>query len=68
MSGPTKRECPSGAIADGSTPLRVTDHWNRWRADAELMARLNLPHYRLGVEWSRIEPEPGRRDPGAIEH
>ncbi|MDK6685546.1 family 1 glycosylhydrolase, partial [Escherichia coli] len=32
-----------GNIADGSTPLRATDHWNRWREDNELMASLGLP-------------------------
>ncbi|HNO40381.1 MAG TPA: family 1 glycosylhydrolase, partial [Marmoricola sp.] len=57
-----------GAIKDGSTPLRATDHWARWREDTELMASLGLEVYRMGVEWSRIEPRPGEFDPAAIEH
>ncbi len=57
-----------GAIKDGSTPLRATDHWARWREDTELMDSLGLEVYRMGVEWSRIEPRPGEFDSAAIEH
>jgi beta-glucosidase len=55
-----------GRIKDGSTPLRTTDHWNRWREDTALMAELGLQVYRLGIEWSRIEPTPGDFDTEAI--
>lgn len=55
-------------ITDGSTPTPATDHWNRWREDTDLMARLGLQVYRLGIEWSRIEPEPGRVDAAAVAH
>ncbi len=57
-----------GHIADGSTPLRATDHWNRWREDADLMAGLGIRTYRMGVEWARIEPRPGEYDAEAIAH
>ena len=57
-----------GRIKDGTTPLRATDHWERWREDTELMATLGLQVYRMGVEWSRIEPRPGEFDSAAIEH
>ena len=55
-----------GNIRDGSTPLRSTDHWNRWREDTELMASLGLQTYRMGIEWSRIEPRPGEFDATAL--
>lgn len=55
-----------GRIKDGSTPTPATDHWRRWREDIDLMVRLGLQVYRLGIEWSRIEPEPGRVDEAAV--
>ena len=55
-----------GNIRDGSTPVRSTDHWNRWREDTELMASLGLQTYRMGIEWSRIEPRPGEFDATAL--
>lgn len=57
-----------GTIKDGSTPLRATDHWNRWREDTELMAELGLQVYRMSVEWSRIEPRPGEFEREALDH
>ncbi|MDN5797654.1 MAG: family 1 glycosylhydrolase [Intrasporangium sp.] len=57
-----------GTIADGSTPLRATDHWQRWREDTALMADLGLQTYRMSVEWSRIEPRPGEVDQAALAH
>ena len=56
-----------GTIRDGSSPLRATDHWNRWHEDTELMASLGLQAYRMGVEWSRIEPRPGEFDGGVLD-
>ncbi len=56
-----------GTIADGTTPLRATDHWNRWREDTALMADLGLQTYRMSVEWSRIEPRPGEVDRAALD-
>jgi len=55
-----------GRIADGSTPERATDHWVRWREDTALMGELGLRTYRLGVEWSRIEPRHGEFDAAAL--
>jgi beta-glucosidase len=55
-----------GRILDGSSPTPATDHWRRWREDTSLMADLGLQVYRLGLEWSRIEPEPGRIDEAAV--
>jgi beta-glucosidase len=40
----------------------------RYAEDFELYAQYGLTHHRLSIEWARIEPEEGRRDPAAIEH
>ena len=55
-----------GHIADGSSPERATDHWNRWREDTDLMVGLGIRDYRMGIEWARIEPRPGEYDDTAI--
>ncbi len=57
-----------GNIADDTSPMRATDHWNRWRQDNELMHQMGFPIVRLGLEWSRIEPEPGRYSSEALDH
>lgn len=55
-----------GAIADGSTPEPATHHWSRWREDNALMEQLGFPIARIGLEWARIEPEPGCFDQAVI--
>lgn len=40
----------------------------RFREDFELYAAHGLTHHRMGIEWARIEPEDGVRDPVAVEH
>jgi len=62
------RWAATGAARDGSGPDVACDHWNRVEEDADLMASLGIRHYRLGLEWARIEPEPGRFDPDALGH
>jgi beta-glucosidase len=57
-----------GTIRDGTSPVRATDHWRRWREDTELMASLGVQVYRFGVEWARLEPEAGRWDAEAFSH
>ena len=57
-----------GHIKDGSDPSVATLHWERWREDADLMAELGLRCCRLGLEWSRIEPEEGVFSADAMEH
>jgi len=44
------------------------DYWNRYEEDHDLMAKLGCQLFRLGIEWSKIEPEDGRFDLKAIEH
>ncbi len=45
---------------------RGIDHWNRFASDLELIHGLGVTAYRLSLEWSRIEPEPGRFDDAAL--
>lgn len=60
--------CKKGKIKDGSSCIRANDHWNRYEEDIELMRQLNFKVYRMGLEWSRIEPENGSFDETAIGH
>ncbi len=57
-----------GRIKDGSDPARATDHYNRWREDADLMAGMGIKIYRLGIEWARLCPTRGSWDLGAVAH
>lgn len=57
-----------GRIEDGSTPERAADHWNRVGQDTALLGELGVRHYRMGLEWARIEPSAGRFDKTAIDH
>lgn len=57
-----------GRILDGSTCLTGCDHWNRYPEDFALMKKMGLNAYRLGADWSRFEPEPGKFDTKALEH
>jgi beta-glucosidase len=41
--------------------------WERHAEDFALVAALGVKHYRLSVEWSRVEPERGRFDARAID-
>lgn len=49
------------------TPDVACDHWNRFREDTELQAKLGMRGYRMSVEWARIEPVEGRFDEAAID-
>jgi len=62
------RWAEQGRIKDGSSPYRATDHWNRVEEDSDLLQELSQETYRLGVEWSRIEPSEGVFDQQAISH
>lgn len=57
-----------GKIKDHSNPARATDHYHRWKEDADLMAQMKIKHYRLGIEWARICPNEGEVDEAAIAH
>lgn len=57
-----------GGAVDGSSPSVACDHWNRVDQDTALLASLGVRHYRLGLEWARIEPNPGEFDSVALQH
>ena len=55
-------------IADGATATRATDAWNRWPEDVRAVQELGANMYRLGIEWSRLEPTEGAWDEAAAAH
>jgi beta-glucosidase len=55
-----------GAIWRGDRSGKACDWWENAEQDLDLMAEMGHNSHRLSVEWSRIEPEPGRFDPKAI--
>ena len=57
-----------GKVDDGTSPTRACDHYNRWREDIDLMAEMGMQVYRLGIEWSRIEPSQGDYDEDVLYH
>ena len=62
------RWAAAGRIKDGSSPARACDHWNRVFEDIDLLIELGIKHYRMGIEWARVEPDPGQFDRDAIQH
>ena len=52
--------------ADGTVSGLACDWWNRAEEDFDRAADLGLTALRLSVEWSRVEPEPGRWDAAAL--
>ncbi len=57
-----------GVIAHGDRSGAACDHYRLFREDLDLIRELSLDSYRFSIEWARIEPEPGRFDPAALEH
>lgn len=53
----------SGARRCGS----ATGHRERWSDDLRLLPTIGANAYRLSLEWSRLEPRPGRFDDAAWE-
>ncbi|MBR5144157.1 MAG: glycoside hydrolase family 1 protein [Clostridia bacterium] len=62
------RFAAEGKVNDKTSPTRACDHYNRWREDIDLMAEMGMQIYRLGIEWSRIEPTQGNYDYEALDH
>ncbi|HVZ75426.1 MAG TPA: family 1 glycosylhydrolase [Polyangia bacterium] len=52
-------------VRDGATTARAADSWNLWPKDVEALRALGANMYRLGVEWSRLEPTEGAWDEAA---
>jgi beta-glucosidase len=57
-----------GRMKDHSSPKNANQHWQRWREDNQLIQKLGLQVYRMGLEWSRIEPAPGYFCHKAMQH
>ncbi|AEC01995.1 glycoside hydrolase family 1 protein [Parasphaerochaeta coccoides] len=49
----------TGHIPDGSDPSVATRHYELYEEDARLMESMGIRHYRMGLEWARLEPEEG---------
>ena len=60
-------EQQEGRIKGGHTSGRACDWWEAAEADFDRAAAMGLNALRLSVEWSRVEPEPGRFDNAALE-
>lgn len=57
-----------GRILRGDRSGLACDWWGgRWREDLDRAAAAGQNTHRLSVEWSRIEPEPGRWDDHALD-
>ncbi len=57
-----------GHVRDGSSPFRANQHWTLFEEDLRLMSDMGIKQYRLGIEWSRIEPSEGVFDDESMEH
>jgi beta-glucosidase len=57
-----------GRIAGDADSRVAADHWNRFKTDFALARQLGHDAHLLSLEWSRIEPEPGRYDDEALTH
>ena len=57
-----------GLVRDGTTSGRSMDYWNRYEEDHVLMKQLGIKAFRLGIEWARVEPQPGCYDAEVIAH
>jgi beta-glucosidase len=61
-------ESEEGRIHAGQRSEKACDWWNgRWREDFDRAAASGQNAHRLSIEWSRIEPSPGKWDGDALE-
>ena len=56
----------AGGIKSGDSCGRACDWWSDAERDFNLAQEVGVNALRLSIEWSRIEPEQGNFDPGAI--
>lgn len=57
-----------GVVKGGARSGSACLHWERFEEDLDLLRALGLDTYRFSVEWSRLEPAPGRYDDAALAH
>ena len=55
-------------IKDNQVAGIACDHWNKYKEDIKLIKKLGVTHYRLSLEWSKIEPEKNKFNEDAISH
>ena len=55
-------------IKDNQVAGKACDHWNKYHEDIELIKNLGVTHYRLSLEWSKIEPIQGEFNDDALNH
>ncbi|MFG2444424.1 family 1 glycosylhydrolase [Nocardia fluminea] len=59
-----RRYAESGSTADPY--LNSVDFRGRYRSDIALAAQLGVRVYRIGIEWARVQPQPGVWDESAF--
>jgi len=59
---------PFDPNAEFSSSGPAANHYNMVKEDTELLKKLEIPAYRMSIEWSRIEPSEGHFDEDAIRH
>jgi beta-glucosidase len=57
----------AGRLPHADSAATACDHWDRMDEDLGWIETLGLTAYRFSVEWSRIEPAPGRWDDAALD-
>lgn len=57
-----------GRIRHGQRSGRGNNFYECYDSDFALLADFGLTHYRLSIEWSRIEPEEGRVNHAELDH
>jgi beta-glucosidase len=65
--GEVPNDWVEAARLDRVPPNPGNGFWERAEADFATVAGLGFGHYRLSVEWSRVEPECGRFDEAALD-
>jgi beta-glucosidase len=65
--GEVPNDWAEAARAGRVPPNPGNGFWERAEEDFALVASLGIRHYRLSVEWSRVEPERGRFDEAALD-
>ncbi len=65
--GDVQNDWVAAARAGRVPPNPGNGFWQRAEEDFRLVAGLGLRHYRLSIEWSRVEPERGRYDESALD-
>ena len=55
-------------IKDNQKSGLACDHWNRYQNDINLIKSLGITHYRLSLEWSKIQPSKNEYNEDVIDH